>query len=43
MKERTYTVRKGREILFETRDYSLAEKKLAELKKENDKVFLWEV
>ena len=43
MKKRTYTVRNGREILFESHDYLLAEKKLVELKKENDKVFLWEV
>lgn len=41
--KKVYSVREGRKVLYESTDYNAVEKVYDDLKKNNDKVFIWEV
>ena len=42
-KKKVYSVREGRNVLYESTDYNAVEKVYDDLKKSNDKVFIWEI
>lgn len=42
-KKKVYSVREGRKVLYESTDYNVVEKVYDDLKKSNDKIFIWEI
>ena len=41
--KKVYSVREGRKVLYESTDYNAVEKVYDDMKKSNNKVFIWEI